>query len=60
MRGGHFAVSDHFPAELQIPCPIAAAAVPLGLTPPQGLLRRPNQLRVYVTPSEPGTSPERT
>ena len=42
MRGGHlfpatdfphFATSDHFPAELQIPCEIAAA-VHLGLIPP--------------------------
>ena len=47
----HFATSDHFPAELQIPCEITSASV---------LLRRSTQLRAYVTPSELGTSPEPT
>ena len=56
----HFASSDHFPAELQIPCEIASASVLLGLIPPRGLLRWSTQLREYVTPSELGTSPEPT
>ena len=60
MRSGHFAVSGHFPAELQIPCEIASASVPLGLIPPHGLLRWSTRLRAYVTPSELGAPPEPT